>query len=303
MPYKMIVLVKQVPDTQNITSQAMKDDGTVNRSALPAIFNPEDLNALEMALAVRDQYGGRVTVMTMGPPAAAEVLRDSLMRGADDVVLLTDIKFAGADTLATSYALAQGVLTHSPDYDIIFCGRQAIDGDTAQIGPQVAGKLDIPQITYVETINKLEDGKIEVRRDMEGGYEVTESTLPVLLTVPGTANEPRPRRAKLLMQYKKALTGGELTRQLKSRDLADGELERARAEEMKTLESRGLRLPEWNVEAIDADPEGCGFAGSPTRVMQIESVVLTSAEHKSIEPTKEGIAALVHELIEDHVLE
>src|SRR5512143_223723 len=125
--YQSIVLVKQVPDTRRVTGEVMTKDGTMNRAALPAIFNPEDLNALEMALQVRERYGGQVTVVTMGPPQAAEVLREALYRGADKVVLLTDRKFAGADTLATSYALQRAV-EKLGRFDLIFCGRQAIDG-------------------------------------------------------------------------------------------------------------------------------------------------------------------------------
>ena len=129
----MVVLAKQVPDTQNLTGEAMKEDGTVNRAALPAIFNPEDLNALEMALALKDRYGGTVNVLSMGPPAAVEVLKEALYRGADNVYLLSDRKFAGSDTLATSFALKQAVATKFPNFDIVLCGRQAIDGDTAQV--------------------------------------------------------------------------------------------------------------------------------------------------------------------------
>ena len=160
--YKMVVLVKQVPDTKNITGEAMKADGTVNRAALPAVFNPEDLHALEMALQVREKYGGTVTVISMGPPSAVEVLKDALYRGADRVFLISDRAFAGSDTLATSFALKQAIQTKFPDVDIVFCGRQAIDGDTAQVGPQTAEKLDIAQVTYVESIEHLEKKKIKV---------------------------------------------------------------------------------------------------------------------------------------------
>jgi len=155
MPYHSIVLVKQVPDTRHVTGDVMTKKGTMNRNALPAIFNPEDLNALEMALQVKERYGGTVTVLTMGPPKAAQILRDSLYRGADRVILLTDRKFAGADTQATSYTL-KAAIDKIGAFDLIFAGRQAIDGDTAQVGPQVAEKLGIPQITYAETVLALE---------------------------------------------------------------------------------------------------------------------------------------------------
>ena len=205
MAYNCIVLVKQVPDTAHISGKAMKDDGTVNRAALPAIFNPEDLNALEMALQVKDQYGGQVTVLTMGPARAADVLRDALYRGADRVILLSDRKFAGSDTLATSYALKCAV-EHIGDYDLVFCGRQAIDGDTAQVGPQVAEKLGIPQITYAETIQSLQAGEITVERAFPRGKETVKCALPCLLTVVNTANWPRPPSVRRMIAGKFAAT-------------------------------------------------------------------------------------------------
>jgi electron transfer flavoprotein beta subunit len=204
--YKMVVLAKQVPDTKNITGEAMKADGTVNRAALPAVFNPEDLHALEMALQVKEQYGGTVTVISMGPPSAVEVLKDALYRGTDRVFLISDRAFAGSDTLATSFALKQAIQTKLPDIDIVFCGRQAIDGDTAQVGPQTAEKLDIAQVTYVESIEHLEKKNIKVRKLIDDGSEIVEAPLPVLLTVTDTANEPRPYMAKRLLKYRKAAT-------------------------------------------------------------------------------------------------
>ena len=293
MPYAMIVLAKQVPDTKNITGQAMKEDGTVNRSALPAIFNPEDLNALEMALSIRDRFGGRVTVLSMGPPAAAEIMRDALMRGADDALLLCDKRFAAADTLATAYALNCGIRRIGP-CDIILCGRQAIDGDTAQTGPQVAGRIGIPQVTYVEEVRSLSGTTLEARRNIEGGYEIVRTPLPALLTVVGSANEPRPPSAKRLMHYKKARTASEVRKALTDEQLAQAEIRR--------LEERGLLIREWTVDCIDAEPCKCGLAGSPTRVMKIQSIVLTAGEQKRYEPTRESIAELVKELVQDHAL-
>jgi electron transfer flavoprotein beta subunit len=308
MPFNMIVLVKQVPDTKNVTAKAMKDDGTVNRSALPAIFNPEDLNALEMALSVRDEHGGTVTVLTMGPPSAAEVMRESLMRGADRAILLSDRAFAVADTLATAYALACGIRTVG-DIDIIFAGRQAIDGDTAQIGPQVAGALGVPQLTYATDIVELGDDGIVVRRLIEGGYEVVRAATPVLLTVVDEANEPRPRRAKLAMRFKHARTAFEV-RQAVALELDPGKgkpdpelLEQHCAEPLADLERKGLLIPMWTPSDIDADLEQCGKAGSPTKVKKIDSVVLAGADHKSVEPAPEAIADLMRELIADHVLD
>ena len=201
MEPKMIVLVKQVPDTHNVTGEAMKPDGTVNRAALPSVFNPEDLNALEEALKLRDVLGGSITAVTMGPPQAVEVLRECLYRGADDVILLSDRGFAGADTLATSYALACGVRKIG-DFDLVFCGRQAIDGDTAQVGPQVAEKLGINQLTCVSEIRGIEGKSITVKRSVENGFEILRAKLPVLLTITAEANEPRPPSVKRAMAYK-----------------------------------------------------------------------------------------------------
>jgi len=298
MPYKIVVLAKQVPDTANITGDAMKEDGTVNRDALPKIFNPEDLNALEMALSIRDEHGGTVTVITMGPPAAAELLRECLMRGADSVVLLTDRRFAVADTLATAYTLSMAI-EKVGEVDIVLCGRQAIDGDTAQIGPQVAGRLGLAQITYAERGVELDGGSVRVQRAIEGGYEIVRAPLPVLITATSRANTPRPRRVKLMMKYKKARTRREIERML----MQAGEVQQDEVDKMAAkFEKTGLLIPQWNVEAIGADEQQCGFAGSPTRVMNIERVVLQSSGHESISPDREGIGRLVHQLIDDHII-
>lgn len=295
--YSVLVFVKQVPDTQNISGDAMTPEGTVNRAALPAIFNPEDLNALELALELKDRYGARVVVATMGMPAAAEVLRQSLYRGADEAVLVTDRALAGADTLATSYTLSccAKKLGH---FDLILCGRQAIDGDTAQVGPQLAEKLKIPQLCYVEEVKSLEKGKVTVRRAIEGGYEVLESPLPALLTVID-ANEPRPMNAKRLMKYKRARTVSEIAKSCGNSNYTDAE---AVAEAQKKLEKDGLLIREFSAADIDADPARIGFPGSPTKVKSVMSVVLTASEAKSVPATDEGIGLLIHELISDHTL-
>jgi electron transfer flavoprotein beta subunit len=293
--YKMVVLVKQVPDTQNLTGEAMKEDGTVNRSALPAIFNPEDLNALEMALQVREQYGGIISVITMGPPSAVEVLKEALYRGADRVYLLSDRRFAGSDTLATSFALKQAIVTKIPDFDIVFCGRQAIDGDTAQVGPQTAEKLGVPQLTYVESIQELEEKKIKVRKLIDNGSEIVETTLPVLLTVIDTANEPRPFIAKRLLKYRKAVCDFDIP------TLLPRYPQFKTKEELKNFfKKKGLFIDMWGLEDINAKKEEVGFAGSPTMVKKIESITLTGKGFKQVEPTDEGIAQFVAELIEDH---
>ena len=297
MSFTVIVFVKQVPDTQNITGDAMKADGTVNRAALPAIFNPEDLNALEMALDLKDRYGVKVVVATMGPPAAAEVLRQSLYRGADETILLTDRAFAGADTLATSYALSC-CAKKIGKFDLILCGRQAIDGDTAQVGPQIAEKLHIPQIAYAEEIRSLGDGTVVARRAIEGGYEVLSSPLPALLTVV-EGNHPRPMAAKRIMKYKRARTKSEIAREFADANYTDSDALRARLAE---VEAKGLLIHEWSAAEAGAEPERIGLAGSPTKVKNITNVVLTAGESKKVDPSAEGIAALIHELISDHTL-
>ena len=207
MSLKIVVLAKQVPDTRNVGKDAMTAEGTVNRAALPAIFNPEDLNALEQALRLKDTHpGSTITILTMGPGRAAEVIREGLFRGADNGYLLTDRAFAGADTLATSYALATAIKKIG-EYDIIIGGRQAIDGDTAQVGPQVAEKLGLTQITYAEEILALDEEakRITVKRHIDGGVETVEGPLPIVITVNGSAAPCRPRNAKLVMKYKRAL--------------------------------------------------------------------------------------------------
>lgn len=296
MGYRCVVLVKQVPDTANISGQAMKEDGTVNRAALPAIFNPDDLYALEMALQVKEQHGGEVTVLTMGPPRAADVLRDALYRGADRCILLTDRKFAGADTLATSYTL-KCAIERLGGHDLVFCGRQAIDGDTAQVGPQVAEKLGIPQITYAEEILSLHDHEIAVRRALPNGRETVKCTLPCLLTVVGSANRPRPPSARRMITCKLAATPLEYPELLKKWPEFGTEEELDRY-----LGERGLRIPVWNAADIGAAEDRVGLAGSPTRVLKIDYVVLEARESKEVPATPEGIFSLIRELVQDYIL-
>ena len=289
MTFNIIVLAKQVPDTRNVGKDAMKADGTVNRAALPAIFNPEDLNALEQALGIKDQYpGSKITVLTMGPVRAAEILREGLFRGADDGVLLTDRAFAGADTLATSYALSMAIRKIG-SFDIILAGRQAIDGDTAQVGPQVAEKLGIPQITYTEEIQEIDLQKVRVKRRLENGVEIVECPLPALITVNNSARACRPRNAKLLQKYKHARTITE--RQAESIDYID------------LYSSRPyLNLNEWSVVDVDADPKLCGLSGSPTKVKKIENVVFQAKESKRLTESDEEIEELMKELIRNHTI-
>ena len=303
MPYHSIVCVKQVPDTANVTADAMKDDGTVNRAALPAIFNPEDLNALETALEVRDRYGGTVTVVSMGPPKAAQVLRDCLNRGADRCVLLTDRRAAASDTLATSYILAQAVRTIG-GYDLVFCGRQAIDGDTAQVGPQCAEKLGIPQVTYLEELVELRDRVARIRRNVGSGWEIVDVKLPALITVLGSANRPRPPAARRVLRFKRARVAAELAGEVRA-DLPEASDEEREAEvqsRAEALAQQGLLIEQWGLDEIDADLSRCGIAGSPTKVYRVQGIVLTKEGYTEIPPTDEGVRRLIHELVVDRTL-
>ena len=290
MSLNLIVLVKQVPDTQNITGEAMKEDGTVNRAALPAIFNPEDLHALEAALVTKEQFpGSKVHVITMGPAPAVQVLKECLYRGADSAALISDRRFAAADTLATSYAL-KCAIEKIGNYDIVFAGRQAIDGDTAQVGPQTAEKLGINQITCVSDINKIDDKKkeIEATRSIEGGFEIVRAKLPILLTLTDEGFVPRPPSAIKMLTYKNASTES-------GNEAFDDTY-------LKGSGKAQNQINLWNIEAIKADPESCGLSGSPTKVKKIESVVLKAGEIRMIENTAGGIADMVHELIADHTI-
>lgn len=293
MAYKCVVLVKQVPDTSRITGEAMNEDGTVNRGALPAIFNPEDLNALELALEIKEKFGGSVTVATMGLPAAGDVLRQALFMGADDAVLITDRRCAASDTLATSYILSCAV--KKLGYDIVLCGRQAIDGDTAQVGPQLAEKLGVPQITYVEELGSIENGHISCRRNIGNGWQEVRAPLPVLLTVTDEANEPRVSAAKRLMKYKKAKAPVEVQIQTKDTDQDADAI-------CKELEAKGLLIKQFDLDQIEADLQWCGRDGSPTKVHRIMSVVLTAKETKDVDATQEGINDMIHEMIQDHTI-
>ena len=296
MAYHCVVLAKQVPDTANISGKAMRDDGTVNRAALPAIFNPEDLNALEMALQVKDRHGGRVTVLTMGPPRASDILREALYRGADEVILFTDRKFAASDTLATSYALKCAV-ERIGDYDLVFCGRQAIDGDTAQVGPQVAEKLGIPQITYAETIRSLEGPVIVVERALPLGRETVRCALPCLLTVVASANSPRPPSVRRACAFKLAATP------LDYADLLERWPEFETTEALDAyLEKRGAKIAAWGAADVGVEEDRVGLAGSPTKVLKVDYVVLGGAQSKDVTADATGIAGLIHELVEDYIL-
>ena len=294
MSLKIVVLAKQVPDTRNVGKDAMNADGTINRAALPAIFNPEDLNALEQALRLKDTHpGSTVTILTMGPGRAAEIIREGLYRGADNGYLLTDRAFAGADTLATSYALATAIRKIG-EYDIIVGGRQAIDGDTAQVGPQVAEKLGLPQITYVEEIEEVKDGRIRVKRHIDGGVETVEGPLPMVLTVNGSAAPCRPRNAKLVQKYKRALGGQE-----KAAITKDGaELPYAALYESRPY----LNITEWTVADVNGDTKQCGLSGSPTKVKKIENIIFQAKESKTISGSDADVENLIVELLANHTI-
>lgn len=286
--FKIIVLAKQVPDTRNVGKDAMKADGTINRAALPAIFNPEDLNALEQALRIKDLFPGTtVTILTMGPGRAAEIIREGMFRGADDGILLTDRAFAGSDTLATSYAISQTL--KKVEYDIIIAGRQAIDGDTAQVGPQVAEKLGLPQVTYVEQVQEIKGNNIIMKRRLERGVEVVSCPIPMVMTVNGSAPDCRARNAKLLMRYKHAKTVSEL--------------QNSNEDYLHLYNDRPyLNIKEWTVNDIESNPVELGLSGSPTKVKTVENVVLQAKEAKVITASDNDIDQLMRELIESHTL-
>ena len=288
MSLKIVVLAKQVPDTRNVGKDAMTAEGTVNRAALPAIFNPEDMNALEQALRLKEQNpGSTVGILTMGPPRAGQIIREGLYRGADTGWLLTDRLFAGADTLATSYALATAIRKIG-DVDLVIGGRQAIDGDTAQVGPQVAQKLGLNQITYAEEILDCKDGRITVRRHIDGGVETVEAPLPCVITVNGSAAPCRPANARLTMKYKRAACP----------------LERSSEDRYASLyeERPYLNLNQWSVADVDGDPSQCGLAGSPTKVKAVQNIVFKAKESKRLTASDADVEDLVKELLESHTI-
>ena len=300
MSLRIIVLAKQVPDTRNVGKDAMKEDGTVNRAALPAIFNPEDLNALEQALRLKDTPpGSTVTLLTMGPGRAAEIIREGLYRGADGGYLLTDRAFAGADTLATSYALATAI-KKIQDYDVIIGGRQAIDGDTAQVGPQVAEKLGLTQITYAEEILNVdeENRRITVKRHIDGGVETVEGPLPIVITVNGSAAPCRPRNAKLVQKYKRAL--GKQEKAPAPACHPDGTPALKYAELYETRPY--LNIPEWSVADVNGDLKQCGLSGSPTKVKSIQNIVFQAKESKTLTSSDKDIEDLIVELLANHTI-
>jgi electron transfer flavoprotein beta subunit len=225
----VVVCVKQVPDTTEV--RINPETNTIVREGVESILNPFDAYAIEEALRIRDAHGGKVTVISMGIPSVAELLRETLALGADEAVLLSDRAFAGADTLATAYALSMGIRKIG-SYDIILCGKQATDGDTAQVGPSLAEKLGVPHTTYVRKIEELREGYIRCQRMTDDGYEVVEMPLPAVITVVKEINEPRMPSLKGMMRAKKA------------------------------------EIPVWTADGVGADKSLCGLKGSPTQVVK-----------------------------------
>ena len=292
MSLKIVVLAKQVPDTRNVGPDAMTPEGTVNRAALPAVFNPDDLNALEQALRLKDQFpGSTISVVTMGLPKSAEVVREALYRGADAGYVVTDRPLGGADTLATSYTLAQAIKKIG-DYDIILGGRQAIDGDTAQVGPQVAEKLGLTQVTYAEEIISLDEAsrKVVIKRHIDGGVETVEAPLPLVVTVNGSAAPCRPRNAKRVMKYKNAKVPAERTAE--------------EAEAMAELLAKKpyLTINQWGAADIDADPAQIGKAGSPTNVKAVQNIVFKAKETKTLTGSDEDVENVIIELLNEKII-
>lgn len=252
----IIVCIKQVPDTAEI--RINPETNTLMREGVPSIINPFDLHALEAALQIKEKTGGKVTVLTMGPPQAETALREAVSMGADEAVLLSDRAFAGSDTWATSYTLAQAI--RKLGADIIFCGKQAIDGDTAQVGPETAEFLGIPHISYIRKIEEIRDSSIRVQRLMDEGYDIVESSLPVLLTTVKELNQPRMPSLKGKMAAKKA------------------------------------EIKKMGKDDIQADENSIGLKGSPTQVKNIFAPQI-KAGRKMIEGSaEEQVEALIQEL-------
>ena len=296
MSLKIVVLAKQVPDTRNVGKDAMTAEGTINRAALPAIFNPEDLNALEQALKLKETHpGSTVTMLTMGPGRAAEIIREGLYRGADGGYLLTDRAFAGADTLATSYALATAIRKIGK-YDLIIGGRQAIDGDTAQVGPQVAEKLGLAQVTYAEEILNVDEEakRVVIKRHIDGGVETVEAPLPLVITVNGSAAPCRPRNAKLIQKYKRAMGAQEKAAITKE----GAELPYAGLYDERPY----LNITEWSTADVNADLEQCGLSGSPTKVKTIQNISFQAKESKTLTGSDQDVEGLITELLANHTI-
>ncbi len=292
MALNIIVLAKQVPDTRNVGPDAMTPEGTVNRAALPAVFNPEDLNALEQALRLKEQFpGSTVSVVTMGLPKSAEVIRESLFRGADAGYVITDRCLGGADTLATSYTISQAIKKIG-NYDIILGGRQAIDGDTAQVGPQIAEKLGLTQVTYAEEILSLDEKsrRIVIKRHIDGGVETVEAPLPLVVTVNGSAAPCRPRNAKRVMKYKNATVP------------AERPADQAEAIAAANAAKPYLNITQWGAADIEADMKQVGKTGSPTNVKTVQNIVFKAKESRTLTGADADVENLMIELLNEKII-
>ena len=259
----IVVCIKQVPDTTEIKINPVT--GTLIRDGVPSIMNPDDKGGLEMALRLKDQCGAHVTVITMGPPQADQILREAFAMGVDRAILLTDRKFAGADTLATSNALAGALRTL--EWDLIITGRQAIDGDTAQVGPQTAEHLDIPQVSYVCGLEVEKGGKaLRVTRETEDGVQILEAQMPCLLTVLSSAVKPRYMSAPGI------------------------------------VEAYNKNVEIWSADKIDVDETKLGLKGSPTKVLKAFTKGLKApGEVFEVDP-EEAVGIIVSRLKEKFII-
>lgn len=282
---RIVVCIKQVPDTAEVKLDPKT--GTLIRDGVPSIINHDDKAGLETALQLREKLGGTVTVVCMGPPQADVALREALAMGADEAYLLSSREFGGSDTYATAAIIATAL--KKIGFDLVITGRQAIDGDTAQVGPQVAEKLGLTQITYAEEILEVGDGKIKVKRHIDGGVETVEGPLPIVITVNGSAAPCRPRNAKLVQKYKHAKTVTE--KQQGNLDYTD------------LYDKRDyLNLTEWSVADVNGDLAQCGLSGSPTKVKAIQNIVFQAKESKTISGSDRDVEELIVELLANHTI-
>lgn len=251
----IIVCIKQVPNTTDVRIDPITN--TLIREGVESVINPFDAYAIEEAVRLKERFGGKVTVITMGPPQAENALKEAISLGCDEAILVSDRKFAGSDTWATSYTLAAAIRKIGV-FDVIICGKQASDGDTAQVGPGISAHLDIPQVTYIKKIEDISAKAAKVERMTEEGYDIVETPLPCLFTVVKEINTPRLPSLKGMMRAKSA------------------------------------KIVKWTAHDIGADPKSLGLDGSPTRVIRI----FTPAPRKGGEILKGGAADIAKELVE-----
>ena len=259
----IIVLVKQVPDTSEV--KINRETNTLIRDGVPSIINPFDMYAIEEALRLREKHGGKVTALTMGPPQAADALKEAVSLGVDEVVLVSDRAFAGADTWATSYALSMAIRRVGV-YDLVIAGKQAIDGDTAQVGPETADMLGIPFVAYIRKIEKVEGNKMVAERLMDEGYDVVETSLPAVITVVKEINTPRLPSLKGKMKAK------------------------------------SLKVAAWSAKDIGADENKIGLKGSPTQVVRIFPPAPRGGREMLAGTIEEQVAAVAKKLKEQALI-